>query len=88
MSQFTWFNSDLSIVSCLDTFLTSRTLHEHIQSCEISPCTFSDHEFVSLVVDLSSFVQHGPGIWKFNNSLLSNEIFCQKIRSAIDTFSV
>ena len=42
----------------------------------------------SLVVDLSSFVQHGPGIWKFNNSLLSNEIFCQKIRSAIDTFSV
>lgn len=88
MSQFTWFNSDLSIVSRLDTFLTSRTLHEHIQSCEISPCTFSDHEFVSLVVDLSSFVQHGPGIWKFNNSLLSNEIFCQKICSAIDTFSV
>ena len=88
MCQFTWFNSDLSIASRLDTFLTSRTLHEHIQNCEISPCTFSDHEFVSLVVDLSSFVQHGPGIWKLNNSLLSNEIFSQKICSAIDTFSV
>ena len=74
----------IPIFLLLDTFLTSRTLHEHIQSCEISPCTFCDHEFVSLVVDLSSFVQHGPGIWKFNNSLLSNEIVCQKIRSAID----
>ena len=48
------FNSDLSIASRLDTFLTSRSLREHIQSCEISPCTFSDHEFVSLVVDLKS----------------------------------
>lgn len=86
--QFTWFNSDLSIASHLDTFLTSRSLREHIQSCEISPCTFSDHEFVSFVVDLSSFVQHGPGIWKVNNSLLCNEIFCQKICSTIDTFSM
>ena len=48
------FNSDLSIARHLDTFLTSRSLREHIQSCEISPCTFSDHEFVSLVVDLKS----------------------------------
>ena len=47
------FNSDLSIASRLDTFLTSRFLREHIQSCEISPCAFSDHEFVSLV-DLKS----------------------------------
>ena len=39
-------------------------------------------------MDLSSFVQHGPGIWKFNNSLLSNGIFCQQICSAIDTFSM
>ena len=87
-SQFTWFNSDLSVASRLDTFLISRSLREHIQSCEISPCTFSDHEFVSLVVDLSSFVQHGPSIWKFDNSLLSDEIFCQKVRSTIDTFSM
>lgn len=87
-SQFTYFNSDLSIPSHLETFLTSRTLCEHIKSCEISPCQFADHEFVSLVVDLSSFVQQGPGIWKFNNSLLSNEIFCQKIRLAIDAFSM
>ena len=48
------FNSDLSIASRLDTFLTSRFLREHIQSCKISPCTFSDQEFVSLVVDLKS----------------------------------
>ena len=84
-TQFTWFYSDLSITSRLDTFLTSRNLWENILSCEICLCTFSDHEFVSLVVDLSSFVQHGPGIWTFNNSLLLNEMFCQKIRPSLNT---
>ena len=29
-SQFTWFNSDLSIASRLDTFLTSKTLRDSI----------------------------------------------------------
>ena len=87
-SQFSWFNSDLSIASRLDTFLISRSLRQSIQECEITPCTFSDHEFVSLDIDPSSFVPHGPGIWKFNNSLLSNEAFCQQIVSVIDTFSM
>ena len=39
-------------------------------------------------MDLLSFVQHGPGIWKFNNPFLSNEFFCQKTCSAMDTFSM
>lgn len=85
-SQFTWFNAALTIGSHLDTFLVSRNLCSSIQSCEICPCTFSDHEFVFLDINLSSFVPHGPGIWKFNNSLLANEAFCQKIQSTIDVF--
>lgn len=87
MSQFTWFNAALTIGSRLDTFLVSRNLRDCIQSCEICPCTFSDHKFVFLNINLSSFVPHGPGMWKFNNSLLANEAFCQNIRSTIDVFS-
>ena len=67
VSQFSWFNSDLSIGSRLDSFLLSRELVNSLFSCEISPCVFSDHEFVTLDVDLSHAFDCGPGVWKLNN---------------------
>ena len=84
--QFTWFNSDSSVASRLDTFLVVRSLLQSVKSCVISPCVFSDHEFVSidLVLDVSS--KYGPGVWKLNNSLLEDESYCEKIRSLIDRF--
>ena len=86
-SQFTWFSSDLSVASRLDTFLVSRNFRQCIRACEISPCSFSDHDFVLLDVNMGNFTQHGPGLWKFNNSLLTNDDFCKSICSVIDTFS-
>ena len=44
--QFTWFNSDLSLASRLDSFLISRYLCAQVISCEIRPCVYSDHDFV------------------------------------------
>lgn len=38
--QFTWFNSDLSIASRLDSFLISRFFCEQVVSCEIHPACF------------------------------------------------
>ena len=40
-----------------------------------------------LDVNLANSFKHGPGLWKFNNSLLSDEGFCTEIRSVIDRFS-
>ena len=83
-SQCTWFNSDLSIGSRLDSFLVTRDLLSSLLSCEISPCVFSDHEFVTLDVDLSRVFNFGPGGWKFNNSLLEDRIYCALISDLID----
>lgn len=44
-SQCTWFNSDFSIGSRLDSFVVVHELIGTCTSCEISPCVFSDHEF-------------------------------------------
>ena len=52
--QFTWFNSDLSISSRLDTFLIPRQLSVRVISCEIRLCVYSDHEFVFLELNLHS----------------------------------
>ena len=71
--QFTWYNSDLSIASRLDSFLISRYLCGQVVSCEIRPCVYSDHDFVFLELNLHTATCRGPGVWKFNNSLLREE---------------
>ena len=76
---FTWYNSDLSIASHLDTFLISRFLDKQVISCEICPCVYSDHEFVFLELNLHMVNTRGPGTWKFNNSLLQEESFCSGV---------
>ena len=67
--QFTWFNFDLTI-ACLDKFFVSKNVNKNTSACNIFPCVLSDHDFVSVKFKLSSFRVRGPGVWKFNNSLL------------------
>ncbi len=84
VSQCSWFNSDMSIGSRLDSFLVVRELISSLVSCEISPCVFSDHDYVTLDVDLSQVFDFGPGVWKFNNSLLDDRVYCALITDLID----
>ena len=47
--------------------------------CKITPCLLSDHDFVSFVFEIPDTVKRGPGVWKFNNSLLDDKVFCDSI---------
>lgn len=84
MSQCTWFNSDCSIGSRLDSFLVVCELLGTLTSCEISPCVFSDHNFVTLDVDVTHVCDFGHGVWKFNNYLLEDHTDCDLIRQLIN----
>ena len=84
VSQCTWFNSDFSIGSQLDTFLISRDISPGITSCEIRPCVYWDHDFVAFELDCNDGNRHGPGIWKFNNSLLEDDNYCVFIQPIIE----
>lgn len=56
--------------------------YDTIASCNLSslrPCCFSDHDLVDRVVDLSIFLPQGLGLWKFNNSLFTDAVFCDHI---------
>ena len=83
VKQFTWFSPDLSIASRLDSFLLSRLDGDNL-GCEIRPCTFSDHEYVILTFDPSNIPLRGRGLWKFNNSLLEDRVFCTNMSSYIN----
>ena len=81
--EFTWFNHDYSIASCLEKFSVSKELFTSDCQCEISPCPLSDHDFVSFVFDIPDAAKRGPGVWKLNNSLLDDQNFCGIIRNLI-----
>ena len=49
--SYTWANKDLSQASRIDKFLVSRSLFRHVNSCFVSPCVLSDHDFPSLKFD-------------------------------------
>ena len=57
-----------------------------ILSSSIRRCCFSDHDLVDLVdlvADLSIFWAQRPGLWKFNNSVLTDAVFCDHISNRI-----
>ena len=62
--EFTWFNSDYSIASCLDKFYLSSNIANLFLSSSIIPCCYSDHDYVNLHLDFSLFSPR-----KINNSL-------------------
>lgn len=47
---------------------------------------YSDHDFVYIELDFHSVSQCGPGVWKFNNSLLQDKKFCSSVSDLIDRF--
>ena len=85
--EFTWFNSDFSIGSRLDKFFVSQNLAASMISCVISPCCFSDHDFVDLVFSCDDNLARGPGLWKFNNSFLDDSDFCAFVSDRISDLS-
>ena len=83
VTQCSWFNSDLSMVVVLIIFFVSLELASKVSHCEILPCAYSDHDFVSLSFDASAISPIGLPVWKFNNSLLEDDSFCSFIRQII-----
>ena len=84
--QFTCFSSDKLLASRLDSFLVNRRLCDQVAHCSISPCIFSDHDYVFLELDLTDALQSGLGVWKINNSLLDDKDFCLVISETIDSY--
>ena len=82
--QFTWFNSNMTIGSRLDNYFISKQLLPQVCNCQIFPCVFSDHDFVSLQLNLHDYYSHGPGLWRLNTSLLEDELYCKKITELIN----
>ena len=85
---FTWSNSDHTQASRLDRFFLANSLVSKVSSCEILPCVLSDHDFTKLDLSLDGLSKRGAGVWRFNNSLLSDPNFKSVLSKVITDFKL
>ena len=82
--RFTWRNKSLKIQCRLDFFLISKDLGDLAISCEILNAPETDHSAIFLHLKSDELKQDkGPGFWKFNNSLLEDFRYVNKLRENI-----
>ena len=78
---FTWSNNR---VHCrLDKFFISENIAKLCSKSNIICYPFSDHDAPCIYFSLPEVPKKGPGIWKFNCSLLDNKTFVEKVETLI-----
>ena len=79
--SYTWSQSEPQILPRLDYWLISNSLTD-VCTVDIIPSIKTDHSAITLE-DVDDKAR-GPGIWKLNCSLLSDEEYVERINS--DTY--
>ena len=87
LSRFTWRNKSLKVQCRLDFFLISDDLCNLTKKCEISLAPESDHSAVSIHIQSDILEQKkGPGFWKFNTTLLEDEVYIAALQENLPKF--
>ena len=79
---FTWSKLNPHKFGRLDMLFVSEHLADFISDCSIIPGYRSDHSIVSLNMKVPQ-LKRGPGLWKFNNSLLEDKLYENTITELI-----
>lgn len=79
---YTWRKKKPLKQGRLDYILISESLSNSVESYSIKPGYRSDHSIVTTELKFKTF-KRGRGLWKFNNSLLSDMNYVQKVKETI-----
>ena len=83
--EFTCFSSRHQTFSRIDYIIVSTPLTGKIQYITICPTSMSDHKIIIGSLKISSIYKRAAR-WRFNISLLQNEIFVNEMKQHIDDF--
>ena len=81
--RFTWRQTNPLIQCRLDFWLISDSLYDTVNNTDIIPSVRSDHSAIILNLTQLDKIERGPGLWKFNNSLLENDIYINELKTKI-----
>ena len=87
VKRFTYRQHKPLIQRRLDYFLLSDYLQDYTKHTDIIPAVLTDHSAIILKLSGSEGSQRGHSYWKFNNSLLTDNVYLGLMREKIDEFS-
>jgi len=64
----------------LDYWLISDLLQDDVAKIDIVTAIKTDHHAITLEIDSVDDQKRGPSFWKFNNSLLDDVLFVERLR--------
>ena len=79
LERYTYRQKSPLIQTRLDYFLISNNLQDFIANTDIIPSIRSDHSAIVLHIKEVPERQRGNGHWKFNSSLISNELYTTQL---------
>ena len=80
LRKYSYVSKALKVKSRIDFFLVTKNLTQFVKKSEIYPSIAPDHEAIYISLSLSNETPRGCGLCKFNNSLLNNQHYVNKIR--------
>ena len=80
--QYTWRNKNVHSASRIDFVLISKNIKNYVVKTDIRPVVTGDHNAVTVILK-NKEVTSGPGFWKFNSSLLTQNDYCENVRKII-----
>ena len=82
LRKFTYESKSLRVKSRIDFFLIAKDLTVYIKKSEILPAIAPDHNAIFISLTLPNKCPRGPGSWKFNNTLLKDPQYIDKIHNS------
>ena len=80
LRKYSYESKALKVKSRIDFFLVAKHLEQYVKKSEIYSSVAPDHKAIYISLSWSNPTPRGPGLWKFNNSLLNDEEYVNKIR--------
>ena len=80
--EFSWCRRNPFTARRLDYILTSPSIFDKVCQCEIKSIAMSDHRACHIDIVFTELCR-GPGYYKFNNSLLRDQEFVEKMNCLI-----
>ena len=71
--QFTRHNKANTNMSRIDRIYAPKSMISDAFGYTFDPCSYTDHDLVSVKFNCKQMLMCGPGLWKFNSSLTQDD---------------
>ena len=88
LKKYTYESKALKVTSRIDFFLVAKNLTRYVKKSEIHSSIAPDHYAIYLLLSWTSKISRGPGLWKFNNTLLDDADYITKIHETYSSACV